>query len=150
METIHGTVEVLGDSESSSGGRQYSYIRFLKSDGSVSMIDKTIVGNGVDSYLRPGAHGRFLLFRKFGRGFLIAYQSEERTIDDTGIFKKEIRKMILLSISLFIVGLVLSVIIIGIPIALGALALIFIASSLNRALPSREKIELWSEGKAYG
>jgi hypothetical protein len=83
IETVTGTIEVLGQSQFDSGGTIYSYIRILDDFNKVIMLKNVIVLNTVNSYISPGEKGSIYLVKLGSKGFIaFAYKNSMRKIYD--------------------------------------------------------------------
>jgi len=98
----------------------YRYLSFTDDDGRQVTVEKVRVWVDVARLLSPGTHGTFVFTKAFGQtelhGIRLADKEGVSEFIDSGLAKVYIRLL-----GLLVVGLILSFVFIGIPIALIAI-----------------------------
>ncbi len=134
---IDGKIEALRQHIVAPVGVSFTFIRFNKSDREDFIFKNVGVATDIYSYLRPGLSGRFCYF-KFGMGAGLSFGNDIgwgvnilcgiRTADKTVIETSLGLWMFILRLMGFmwvLLGIVLSIVIIGIPLVLIGLSMLF-------------------------
>lgn len=134
IHTIEGQIETLGESWKKQGTtKRYDYISLRDKDGQDMVVREIGVYDEIDRLLFPGMYGTFIFTEAWFSKEMVAVRTADREAIceflQSGTTKYYLATMVVL-----LIGLLLSIVLIGIPIVVLAIYILMNIGSTKRKL----------------